>query len=151
MPYNPDEIRSIEDELEYEWPTLSPGGDHHGFWKHEWEKHGTCGTDFPSTSTQYGYFLQSLFLHAEGDWYSVLARAGIYPSDTRTYSFSQVDAAFKDILGVNVELVCYTYRSSNYFYEIRPCYNKFTMVLEDCSQRSSSCENGGGLVYSETA
>ena len=41
--FNPSKVDDLLPELETEWPTFAArGGD--AFWKHEYEKHGTCAT-----------------------------------------------------------------------------------------------------------
>ena len=57
------------------WTNVHANTKRFGFWKHEWEKHGTCAVDNPQLDTELKYFrkggatlrnclLQLLFLAA---------------------------------------------------------------------------------------
>jgi ribonuclease I len=48
IPFNIKNIDSIKDKLHKNWYSTSTKDEH--FWKHEWEKHGTCMFDIPSMS-----------------------------------------------------------------------------------------------------
>ncbi|XP_073892864.1 ribonuclease T2 isoform X4 [Macaca fascicularis] len=50
------------------------------FWKHEWEKHGTCAAQVDALNSQKKYFGRSLELYRELDLNSVLLKLGIKPS-----------------------------------------------------------------------
>mgnify|MGYP002716878791 FL=1 len=54
---------NLYNELLEKWPTLHPGNYHHGFWKHEWEKHGTCARNVRPLKNQRKYFETILGLY----------------------------------------------------------------------------------------
>ncbi|KAK6020694.1 hypothetical protein OSTOST_13649, partial [Ostertagia ostertagi] len=49
-------IESIEQTLLKMWPNLYPAKTAHSFWKHEWEKHGTCAQNHHNLSSELLYF-----------------------------------------------------------------------------------------------
>ena len=53
------QVLTIENELNTFWPSVS--GPNPLFWKHEWEKHGTCATSY--LKTQFKYFSTTLRLY----------------------------------------------------------------------------------------
>lgn len=61
LPFDESKIADIQDDLEEEWPSFMGGGDDPGFWKHEWEKHGTCALDV--MPDEHAYFKTALGLH----------------------------------------------------------------------------------------
>lgn len=61
MDFDESKVADLLEDLEDEWPSFMGGGGDDGFWKHEWEKHGTCALDvLPS---EHAYFKGALKLH----------------------------------------------------------------------------------------
>ena len=51
--------------LEARWTNVHKNSDRFGFWKHEWEKHGTCAADNPDLDSEVKYFSMGLKLNEE--------------------------------------------------------------------------------------
>ncbi|XP_044582338.1 proteoglycan 4-like [Cotesia glomerata] len=68
IPYDPKQILPIQDELENIW--FSANGSpmtHQAFWRHEWEKHGTCVARSPQIKSVKDYFEKGLELFDQVD------------------------------------------------------------------------------------
>ena len=99
--YDPEVMVPLEPELVTFWPSLlSP--DYESFWKHEWDKHGTCSVCVPEVSDQYSYFDSTLILYYAYDPLSILLEHGITPG----YSYNRTD--FETVLGSAYYLQCHS-------------------------------------------
>lgn len=89
-------------------------GDDESFWEHEFDKHGTCmSTLDPSCYPKYqpgqeavDYFKRAVKLFKTLPSYDWLAKAGIVPSDTKTYTLAEIQAALTAHHGHNVIINC---------------------------------------------
>lgn len=43
-----------------QWPPIEKSGSGIQFWRHEWEKHGTCAEQLPELGSEHKYFKQGL-------------------------------------------------------------------------------------------
>lgn len=84
------------------------------FWEHEWSTHGTCINTL-DTSCYSGYttgeeaadFFQIVTdLFKTLDTYTILSDAGIVPSNSKTYTAAEIQAAIKASFGEEVVLEC---------------------------------------------
>ena len=84
---------------------LALDGRNERLWAHEWNKHGTCISTLEPACYDSGdvadgvdildYFLQATSLFKTLDTYSLLADAGILPSQDRTYSLAELGQAIE--------------------------------------------------------
>ncbi|PNI34424.1 T0135877 isoform 1, partial [Pan troglodytes] len=80
-PFNLEEIKDLLPEMRAYWPDVIHSFPNRSrFWKHEWEKHGTCAAQVDALNSQKKYFGRSLELYRELDLNSVLLKLGIKPS-----------------------------------------------------------------------
>ena len=49
-------MEPIKPKLDVQWTDVRLNGPRDDFWKHEWEKHGTCAIQLESLSTELKYF-----------------------------------------------------------------------------------------------
>eukprot|EP00803_Ostreobium_quekettii_P010729 evm.model.scf_1932.1 EVM.evm.TU.scf_1932.1 scf_1932:9848-13867(-) len=130
--YDPKDLVDLKPRLDVEWPSLITDGD--SFWRHEWEKHGTC-----ANMTEHGYFEEALALHEKYSILGALESADIVPSNTTHYRGATVSQALKAGLGVNVLLRC----SSGCLSEVWMCVSKtwkpFDCWDDDLNDLTSSC------------
>jgi ribonuclease I len=110
--YDPDVIKPIQPELEEFWPSYL--NDYQTFWKHEWDKHGTCSVCIPEVGDQYKYFEHSLDLYYYYDPLTILINNGIYPGS----EYNRTD--FEEVLGSAYYMQCH----SNKLEEIRISFNE---------------------------
>ncbi len=97
------------------WPSTE--GDNEKFWKHEWEKHGTCALDKSPLKSQFLYFQQALKWNQKYDIGQFLRKHGINPNDEKKYQFSDIRNAIETELGTSVNIICQynKVRSISYF------------------------------------
>eukprot|EP01099_Mayorella_cantabrigiensis_P002074 TRINITY_DN1912_c0_g1_i2.p1 TRINITY_DN1912_c0_g1~~TRINITY_DN1912_c0_g1_i2.p1 ORF type:complete len:241 (-),score=26.18 TRINITY_DN1912_c0_g1_i2:145-837(-) len=106
------EVQDLSSQLYVEWPDLYENGT--DFWKHEWEKHGTCAMQSTVIDDEHDYFLLTLSLFEKqflfGKW---LTDAGIIPSWDQFYTLSEISEAITAGLGgeIKVSMSCKTYGS----------------------------------------
>ncbi|KAI1625544.1 ribonuclease T2 [Exophiala viscosa] len=96
---NPTITRDLLAYMDAYWLSLD-GRDNH-LWSHEWNKHGTCistldpgcyADENPDLAVL-DYFVHATSLFQTLDTFSVLAEAGILPSDHERYSLSELEEA----------------------------------------------------------
>nr|GMD13486.1 Extracellular ribonuclease LE [Ipomoea batatas] len=99
--YDESKISDLIERLQSEWPTIScPSSNGSKFWKHEWEKHGTC-----SVLDQYAYFESTLNIKDRVNFLQVLENAGIKP-DGNVYEVGAIKEAIKAGVGVTPVIEC---------------------------------------------
>lgn len=95
-------VKSIEDELNTYWPSLNGPSD--SFWKHEYEKHGTCAEDvFPD---EFSFFNGTLALRAQYDAVTALAAAGLRPSNSKGFTLPAFRKAMTAAYGTYPAVSC---------------------------------------------
>lgn len=126
------QISAIINELNRDWPSYL--GKNDDFWKHEWEKHGSCSNMLP-----FDYFRLTLDIYARNDLQQILEDAKILPGSS--YSPSQIINAIQISLGVEPFLIC----ERNYLTEIRLCLNKNRPIPQytPCNIQGSTCPTSG--------
>lgn len=60
--FNPDKLKEILPRLENEWANMHGNTGKYDFWRHEWEKHGTCAIHDPLIVDELSYFETALTL-----------------------------------------------------------------------------------------
>ncbi|XP_010937157.1 extracellular ribonuclease LE [Elaeis guineensis] len=129
-PYDQSKIRDLIPTMQAKWPTLAcPSGDGSAFWKHEWEKHGTCSE---SILNQHSYFNTTLNLKKQVDLLGILRGAGIEP-DGGFYSVDSITGAIRDATGFTPGIECNVDESSNsQLYQIYICVDTNAGDLIEC-------------------
>lgn len=97
-------LEKLRNELEIKWIDVHKGCKPHEFWRHEWEKHGTCSVDLVPTNTEAKYFKKGLDLYDSYDMKHVLAKANILPN--QTYLLQDYLNGVKKVLGINAYVEC---------------------------------------------
>lgn len=70
--YDSNQIRMLKTRMDEQWLSVKKSGND-AFWKHEWQKHGTCATGY----SQYDYFNKTLSLFERYDVNRMLKNNGI--------------------------------------------------------------------------
>lgn len=105
--FDPKQVDKIKDKLGIFWPNLFTDEDANSFWKHEWEKHGTCALSMTVLNTELKYFTKGLELHNTFDFSVKLQKKGIVPSDDVSYLYYAFYKAVKEILGFDAKVQCF--------------------------------------------
>ncbi|XP_028293020.1 ribonuclease T2 [Gouania willdenowi] len=102
--FNSSEIEDLLPDMLKSWPDLkNPTST--TFWKHEWDKHGTCAARVESMNSQYKYFAKALELYHKLDLYSVLQKFDIIPSE-KNYNLSQIEGVIENFYGIKPKIQC---------------------------------------------
>lgn len=129
-------------------------GNDESFWYHEWAKHGTCistlepscYSDHKATEEVVDYFKKAVELFKGLPSYKWLSEAGITPSTSQTYTFSQIQAALaKNRPGVQVTLGCKSGALNEiwYHYDVRGSLQTGEFVPSDPDGTKSTCPQSG--------
>ncbi|XP_033000060.1 ribonuclease T2 isoform X2 [Lacerta agilis] len=98
------ELQDLMGDMKKYWPdVLHPN--HTFFWKHEWEKHGTCAAMLESLNSEEKYFSKALELYKRIDLNSYLSKVGITPGST-SYQLAAIRDALTDVYGVTPKIQC---------------------------------------------
>ncbi|KAK7362331.1 hypothetical protein VNO77_04441 [Canavalia gladiata] len=139
-PFNQSKITDLIPRAQTKWPSLSCSGgkktennntssDNTRFWKHEWDKHGTCSD---SILDQHAYFEVSLNLKDRIDLLQILQNNGIKP-DGSFYSVANITQAIKQAIGYGAGITCNTDPSGNrQLNEIALCVDKSASNFIEC-------------------
>ncbi|XP_077865717.1 ribonuclease Oy-like [Saccoglossus kowalevskii] len=114
-PFNFTLIQDLEPQLNEFWPNLltKKHGTPYDFWKHEWEKHGTCGTSLDVINSQHKYFVMGLKLNQKFDILQAFLKHNIKPSLKVQYTYKSVMDALIDTFGHQPLLECYYSHTTN--------------------------------------
>ncbi|XP_014613613.1 PREDICTED: ribonuclease Oy [Polistes canadensis] len=131
LPFNASALNPIKNELEEKWIDVENMKDSYSFWRHEWNKHGTCATILPELNTELKYFQKGLELLDIYDMKNVLGKRNILPGSS--YAVQDILNAIKKIIGTTAEIGCVHNKEKNeaYIFEIRICFDK-NLRLIDC-------------------
>ncbi|XP_015518897.2 ribonuclease Oy [Neodiprion pinetum] len=130
--FNASTLIPIIHQLDEKWINIEDGTPHFSFWKHEWDKHGTCASVLDPLNTELKYFQKGLDLLKEYDMTHVLAKAGIFVG--QAYAVEQIISGVEKILGKTIEVECIKNPKTHesYIFEIRICLDK-GLKLTDCN------------------
>ncbi|XP_012271266.1 ribonuclease Oy [Orussus abietinus] len=147
--FNASALLSIESELNKKWLDVEIGTKPHSFWKHEWDKHGTCAAVLESLNTELKYFQKGLDFLDLYDMKNTLAKASIMPG--MVHSVQDILDGVKRILGKNSQVECIKNPKTleSYLFEIRICFNK-SLELIDCDGihgYPSNCDQNEQVNY----
>lgn len=130
--FNHTEIEDMLPELEVRWPNLYVDEPPDDFWKHEWEKHGTCSMTMPSLNSERKYFSAGLDLSSKYDLLKILSNDDISPRDEYTYQLSDIIGVLSHRLGHVPAINCFYHKETKtqYIVEIELCLDKTFNSIE---------------------
>ncbi|NXA53129.1 RNT2 Ribonuclease, partial [Nothocercus julius] len=104
--FNVTEIKDLMSDMRRCWPdVLHSSQNRTQFWKHEWDKHGTCAATLQILNSQKKYFGKALELYKQID----LNRCVMSSSFTRALCFFQMTTlkeALTRVYGVTLKIQC---------------------------------------------
>ncbi|XP_068926514.1 ribonuclease T2 isoform X2 [Petaurus breviceps papuanus] len=93
-------------DMRHFWPdVIHPSPNRSQFWKHEWEKHGTCAAQLDVLNSQKKYFGKCLEFYKNLDLNSVLLKLGLEPSISY-YQLADIKNALTSVYGVIPKIQC---------------------------------------------
>eukprot|EP00771_Trimastix_marina_P001380 gnl/Trimastix_PCT/245.p1 GENE.gnl/Trimastix_PCT/245~~gnl/Trimastix_PCT/245.p1 ORF type:complete len:219 (+),score=59.27 gnl/Trimastix_PCT/245:226-882(+) len=131
-PFDMSEISDLKGEMQMIWPSL--WGSAEGFYRHEWEKHGTCS--MPITHDEHGYFKKGLELAKKLKLEQVLFNHGIVPSWNKKYDYFEIESLLQEHTGSKITFTCKTHSGAAYLNEVRVCMDKQFQPM-DCPHLQS--------------
>jgi ribonuclease T2 len=151
--YSAGAISSIRGEMDTYWPNLQSHGTSDSFWKHEWEKHGTCAADgsMPGISDELSFFQYALDIHSSMPYAKTLAAYGVVPSNSQTYTLSQINQALTQTFNFTVIPSCMKSNGQYNLMRLYSCISKQgqlincpPQVITGLNQRAD-CGNGQSI------
>lgn len=104
LPFDESTLQPIIHQLDDKWINIEDNTPHFSFWRHEWDKHGTCAAVLNDMNTELKYFQKGLDFLNEYDMTHVLAKANIIPG--REYPIQDIINGVQKVLGKTVEIQC---------------------------------------------
>ncbi|KAI8945248.1 ribonuclease T2-like protein [Xylaria longipes] len=131
----------------------SNDGTPEAFWEHEWSTHGTCvSTIDPDCYSSYtkgqeaaDYFQVVVDLFKTLDTYGALSAAGITPSNSKTYTSAQIQAALLKVTGKAAVISCSSSELSQVYYGffVNGPLTNADFVASTVVGQSSNCPSSG--------
>ncbi|XP_026360984.1 ribonuclease T2 [Ursus americanus] len=143
-PFNLEEIKDLLPKMKMYWPDVIHPLNHSHFWKHEWEKHGTCAAQVDALNSQKKYFGGSLDLYQQLELNSMLQKLGIKPS-INYYQISDIKDALASIYGVIPKVQCLPPKQGEEVQtigQIELCFTK-ELQLRNCTEPGEPGEPRG--------
>ncbi|KAF4464393.1 ribonuclease t2 family [Fusarium albosuccineum] len=132
---------------------LSDDGNDESLWEHEWNKHGTCistlepdcYTDYQTGAEAADYVKRLVSLFKELPTYQWLAEAGIKPSDSQTYTASEIEDALAEHHGAAVTVGCDGNNLNElwYHFNVQGSLQEGTFVASEPDGSKGSCPDSG--------
>ncbi|XP_011878505.1 PREDICTED: ribonuclease Oy [Vollenhovia emeryi] len=147
--FDPSFLKPIEKELTENWLDIHKGSKPYSFWKHEWDKHGTCAVAMKPLDNEFNYFQTGLKLLKEYNMMDVLAKANILPGNR--YKVEDMLTKIEKILTKKGQIMCIIDKETqeSYVMEIRICFDK-TLQLIDCNgiyHFPTNCNRSKPIIY----
>lgn len=129
--FNQSSIYDLMTRMKSQWAPIEESGNGIHFWRHEWEKHGTCAAQLPELGTPYKYILQALNWNTRYNLKKWLSTGGITAG--KDYKLSEIWKVISHESGVDPYIICFkdNEKNKNYLIEIRLCFDK-KLSLIDC-------------------
>ncbi|KAG5332426.1 RNOY Ribonuclease, partial [Acromyrmex heyeri] len=142
-------LAPIEGALKENWIDIQKGSKPYSFWKHEWDKHGTCAISVRDLNNELKYFQTGLKLLNKYNMIDVLAKSNILPGNK--YMVQNYLTGIQKILNKRGQVMCVVDQKTknSYVYEIRICFNK-ALQLVDCDgiyQFPTNCNRSQQIIY----
>lgn len=142
--FNESAIADIESELDKRWPNIINDTPHTNFWKHEWEKHGTCAASLETLNSEHKYFSKGIELNKMWDLAKVLEGAGIVPSKETPYDMRNIKKTIEAKSQSASNVGCIKVDGVQMLVQVEICMNKQFETI-DCDD--SHANKHGKLLW----
>jgi ribonuclease T2 len=122
IPFDSKYIEENKDTFKKYWGTFNNNLEY-DFYKHEWEKHGTCSNSSKIYDNE-SYFSNIITLIKDYDILECLNRKNIYPSNMRTYTNNEIRNSLYECYPYSFNIICEKNKNRNYLKEIHFYYSK---------------------------
>ncbi|XP_077203884.1 ribonuclease T2 isoform X2 [Paroedura picta] len=132
--FNVTEIKDLLVDMRQYWPDVLHEN-RTKFWKHEWDKHGTCAATLESLNSQKKYFSKALELYEKLDLNSYLVKLGIKPGNTY-YQLGSIKEALTSVYNVTPKIQCLSPEQGEEVQtigQIKFCFTK-DFILRNCTE-----------------
>ncbi|TVU07986.1 hypothetical protein EJB05_41368 [Eragrostis curvula] len=128
--FDPSKVSDLLSSLRAHWPTLAcPANDGVSFWRHQWDKYGTCAA---GVVDEHDYFQAALRLRDQLSVLSALTAAGVNP-DGGYYTLGQIKDAIQQRTGFEPYVECNRDKSGNsQLYQVSFCVDPAGDRLMEC-------------------
>ncbi|XP_005486531.2 ribonuclease T2 [Zonotrichia albicollis] len=143
--FNVTEIKDLLSDMRHYWPdVLHSSLNRTQFWKHEWDKHGTCAATLEVLNSQKKYFGKAIELYQHVDLNGCLLKAGIKPSSSY-YKMTAIKETLTRFYGVTPKIQCLPPEEgeeAQTIGQIEFCFTK-ELQLVNCTAR----EGGSNVMH----
>ncbi|KAM8788040.1 ribonuclease T2 [Rhynchonycteris naso] len=151
--FNLEEIKDLLQDMKIYWPdVIHSAANRSSFWKHEWEKHGTCVAQLDTLNSQKKYFGEGLDLYRGLALNSVLQKLGIVPSGNY-YQIADIKDALASLYGVTPKIQCLPPEQGEEVQilgQIELCFTK-DLQLRNCTEPGEPAGGGHGAGWAGPA
>lgn len=144
-------LKPILGKLEAHWTNVHANTPEDDFWRHEWEKHGTCAMQLPPMDDELKYFEEGVTLNGRFPLQKYLADAGVTPG--YIYDFEDISGAVEKGLNGSKPAVQCVYDKmlkASVLSQISICLNK-TLEVMGCERAygglNHGCPGEGKLIH----
>ncbi|CAH1100301.1 unnamed protein product [Psylliodes chrysocephalus] len=144
--FDPNQLNPFLDQLNAHWTNVEANTKEYSFWKHEWDKHGTCATILPQLNSIPNFFKKGLEWNKVQNLADILTQSKIIPGQNR-YNVEQIANAVKAVTKHNpmIECVIDSHTKESMISEIRICFDKSLEVI-DCDQSHPINNNSTNVI-----
>ncbi|XP_070589941.1 ribonuclease T2 isoform X1 [Erythrolamprus reginae] len=134
--FNISELQDFMGDMKEYWPDILHINHTH-FWKHEWEKHGTCAAELEALNSQKKYFQKALELYRKIDLNSFLSKVGIKPGSIY-YQLTAIKDALESFYNILPKIQCIPPEEGRLqvIGQIKFCFTK-EFTLRNCTEEKS--------------
>ncbi|CAH1236139.1 unnamed protein product [Diabrotica balteata] len=145
--FDPDLLDPMLDALKAQWTNVEANTKLYSFWKHEWDKHGTCSVDLPALNSIPNFFKKGLELNKQFNIADMLLQSQITPGTTG-YTVDEIVNAIKAVTKhqPTVQCVVESHTKLSMISEIRICLDKSFEVI-DCVSAITNCSKKKPIMY----
>lgn len=105
MSFDEDALSPILTDLENLWINIDMPTSLYSFWRHEWEKHGTCAAELPALDKEVKYFSQGISWLKKYNMFNALDQEGF--TEGKQYMPKQIRDAVKEHYGKAPSVHCF--------------------------------------------
>ncbi|KAJ8973440.1 hypothetical protein NQ317_003294 [Molorchus minor] len=130
--FDPDQLVPMLNDLQTYWVNIEANTEPNSFWKHEWDKHGTCASVLPTLDSVTNYFQQGLTWNKQYKLSDMLEKSNIVPG-SEGYTVKTIYDAVKSVTAKVPLIQCVVDEETqdSMISEIRICFDK-SFDLIDC-------------------